>query len=75
MEVSGQFQALAAFPPRKEPQYPLDRKLEFMGKIKILLCRESNAGRLARSSVSILIELFCMYISLLFHTRLFLSNC
>jgi hypothetical protein len=27
MEVSGQFHAQAALPSRKEPQYPLDRRL------------------------------------------------
>jgi hypothetical protein len=57
MEVSGQLHAPAALPPRKEPQYPLDRKLGGPqsrpgrdGEEKIsCLFRESNPGRPASS--------------------------
>jgi hypothetical protein len=63
MEVSGQFHALAAVPPRKEPpRHPLDTRLGGLqsrsgrgGKERNHCpCRESNSGRTSRSLVTTL---------------------
>jgi hypothetical protein len=65
MEVSGKLHNLATLPSRKEPQYPLDRRLGVPqswsghgGKEKNSCpCWESNSGHPTHSLVTILIEL------------------
>jgi hypothetical protein len=55
VDVSGQLDAPAALPPEKEPRYSLDRKLG--GDENPFPCRESNPGRAARSSVTIVAKI------------------
>jgi len=62
MEVSGQFLALAALPPEKEPTVPLGWEAELgpgagldaVAKRRPCPCRESNPGNPAHSLVTIL---------------------
>jgi hypothetical protein len=60
--VSSWLHALAALLLRKEPRYPLDRRLAVLqsrwGEEKVLPCRASNSALLVRSLVTIATELF-----------------